>query len=514
MELSKPKPDTGEVPKSPSATQTSKLRSSEEPMEDKAEQPPEEDFVSLEMSCDEGELSSVSAKDEQTRNVTPVEASGKCNKDKQDLCTDVEQQKSSTSNEDDSSQIGNDILKNSADRLEGSKRGNSVRYETQENPTDISHENVGQTLSQTNEEQERPENVTPKKSAAVQILEQIQTGEKQVSPVKDAVQQTEVPPKDGDAGQTLSETTQEQPQPTGNGTSKTTAEIKARLQENLLTRDKQDTKGAQEDCNDIVEISLLPGAKGEKSDEVEMLTSDKQVSKGVPKDLNNIVEVSVQAGAKPGVNNLEEERTDAQEGSSQRDEDQSEKREKEGGSSSESSGVKVPEKNSQQVATAQLSSTGNVKMAVSDKNMKSINLSQIQTVTSASGQKYSMIQKTSEMGSPIYESVDTKEQYYWVPQSSLSAAKLSGISEGLRLGKHFALIPLEKGKSLKLNCNVLPVKSYRMDELRKKTYKDRERPRERSCDVPGCHSSSYAFPNLGFFRFPKTEPRYVQCINV
>ena len=571
MELPKPKSDTEEVPESPSGTQTSEVRLSEDTVKDEAEHPSEKGVISSEKTCDDGELSSVPIEDEQTSNVTPdasVETSEKSNEDKQDLSTDVKQQEStSISNEDDSGQTANGVPKNSAERLAksltgdnqgnsvrdaiqenstdiccenadetsskttndhsrpenltpekaakrltksstGNKQGDSVKDAIQEKSTDISHENIGQTSCQGTEDQDQPENVTPKKSAAVQILEQVQTGGKQVTPVKDVVEQisTEVSPKDGDAGQTLCETTEEQPQP-GNGTSKKSTEIEKELQEKLLNRDKQDLIGAPKDLIDIVEISLQPGAKGEESDVVKVLTN-KQDPKDDPKNLDEIVEISFLEGSKSGVNDVRESTcTDAQKASSQRDEGQSEESEKETGSLSQSSGVKVPEKNSQLPTD---SSAGNVKIAVNKKNLKAINLSQVQTVTAASGQKYSMIQKTSALGSPIYESVDTKEQYYWVPQSSLPNKKLSGvialgIGEGLRLGEHYALVPLERGKSLKHIRN--PEISYRKDELRREIY--REPKRERLCSVPHCNSSSHAYPDLSFFNFPQKEPRYV-----
>ena len=413
MDLSKPRSNI-EVPKSPSVAQTSELRSSADPAENKGERPSEKDAISSEKTCDEGKLSLVPIKYEQTRNVTPnasVEASETSNEDKQDLSVGMEQQESTTtSSEGDSSQTENGVPKNSAKRLAksltGYKQGNSVKGALQGNSTDISRENAGQTSSKTTKEQDRPEKITSKKPGAVQILEQSKTVEKQVTPVKDEVQQisAEVSSKDGDAGQHLSETTEKQAPP-GNGTSKSADTVKQ-----MLTRDKQDPKGA-------------------------------------PKEINYIIKISLQSGAKPGVNNVKTESTDAQKASSQRDEGQSGEIEKETGSSSQSSQVKVPEKTSQQVVTD--SSAGKVQIAVNNKNLKTVDLSQIQTVTAASGQKYSMIQKTSAMGSPIYESVDTKERYYWVPQSSLPLATLSHISEGLRLGKHYALVALKKAKVFK-----------------------------------------------------------------
>ena len=361
MDMSKPKLDIEEIPKSLSVAHTSELRSAEDPMENKAEQPSEKDAISSEKTCDEGKLSSVPIEDEQTRNVTPdasVETSDKSNEDKQDLSADMEQQESTTnSNEGDSSQ-------------------------------------TGQTLHETAEEQALPRN----------------------------------------------------------GTSEKCAEI----QEKMLTRDKYSPKGA-------------------------------------PKDLNDIDEISFPGGSKPGVNNTEKGSTDAQKAkaSLQRDGGRSEESEKETASLSHSLGVKLEEKTSQQVSTCSTDPVVTKVQIAGNKNLKAINLSQIQTVTAASGQKYSMIQKTSAMGSPIYESVDTKEQYYWVSQSELPAAKLSGISEGLRLGKHYALVPLKMQKSL----------------LRKKR-KECYRP-HRCCAVPDCNSRGSTFPDLTFFKFPKKEPLYV-----
>ena len=503
----KPISDIEEAPKSPSVALTTELRSSEDPMENKVEQSSEKDAISSEKTWDVGELSSVPIEDEQTSNVTPdasVETSDKSNEDKQDLSTDVEQQEStSISNEDDLSQSGNSA-KRLAKSLTGDKEENSVTDAIQGNSTDIScenvretssqtskeqsrpenvtpekvaekltkfstgnkqrdsvkdavqdisvdisHENVGQTLSQTTEKQDQPENVTPNKSAAaqiLQILEQIQTGKKQVNPVQGAIQQisAKVSPKDGEAGQALCEIAEEEQAPPGNGTSEKSAEMIKR-----------------------------------------MLARDKQNPKVVLKDIRDMVGISIHRGVKLGVNNVEKGSTDAQKASSQRDEGQG-------------NGSQLPQKTSQQVATG--ASAENFQIAVNKNNLKSVDLSLIQTVIAGPEQKkYSMVHKTSAMGSPIYESVDTKEQYYWVSQSSLPIETLSRLSEGHLLGRHYALVPL-----------ITPQKliRFREDELRRQR-RELGLVRERYCSVPDCKSRSNAFPDLQFFRFPKNEPWYV-----
>ena len=503
----KPISDIEEAPKSPSVALTTELRSSEDPMENKAEQPSEKDAISSEKTWDVRELSSVPIEDEHTSNVTPdasVEVSEISNEDKQDLSTDVEQQEStSISNEDDLSQSGNSA-KRLAKTLTGDKEENSVTDAIQGNSTDIScenaretssqtskeqsrpenvtpekvaekltkfstgnkqrdsvkdavqgisvdisHENVGQTLSQTTEKQDQPENVTPNKSAAaqiLQILEQIQTGKKQVNPVQGAIQQisAKVSPKDGEAGQALCEIAEEEQAPPGNGTSEKSAEMIKR-----------------------------------------MLARDKQNPKVVLKDIRDMVGISIHRGVKLGVNNVEKGSTDAQKASSQRDEGQG-------------NGSQLPQKTSQQVATG--TSAENFQIAVNKNNLKSVDLSLIQTVIAGPEQKkYSMVHKTSAVGSPIYESVDTKEQYYWVSQSSLPIETLSRLSEGHLLGRHYALVPL-----------ITPQKliRFREDELRRQR-RELGLVRERYCSVPDCKSRSNAFPDLQFFRFPKNDPWYV-----